>query len=136
MQFVSGIAVLDFAETGITDGFAVVFGKQETGFFHIVVGVPLPVKGAVRKVDADFNVGGVKKAGRSRNFPDRSGSREFSLFLKESIITLLSEPISPRRDKKNQTAGSKFETNCQCPANGCFFGEVGCFAPQSVLLRT
>ena len=71
MQFVSGIAVLDFAETGITNGFAVVFGKQETGFFHIVVGVPLPVKGAVRKVDADFNVGGVKKAGRSRNFPDR-----------------------------------------------------------------
>lgn len=71
MQFVSGIAVLDFAETGITDGFAVVFGKQETGLFHIVVGVPLPVKGAVRKVDADFNVGGVKKAGRSRNFPDR-----------------------------------------------------------------
>ena len=136
MQFVSGIAVLDFAETGITDGFAVVFGKQETGFFHIVVGVPLPVKGAVRKVDADFNVGGVKKPVEAEIFRIASGSREFSLFLKESIITLLSEPISPRRDKKNQTAGSKFETNCQCPANGCFFGEVGCFAPQSVLLRT
>ena len=136
MQFVSGIAVLDFAETGITDGFAVVFGKQETGFFHIVVGVPLPVRALCARLTLISMSVASKKPVEAEIFRIASGSREFSLFLKESIITLLSEPISPRRDKKNQTAGSKFETNCQCPANGCFFGELGCFAPQSVLLRT
>ena len=47
VQFVSGIAVLDFAETGITNGFAVVFGLVVVFGFVVFLGFAVAVAFAV-----------------------------------------------------------------------------------------